>query len=206
MRAAILAVALSFIPSTANAQLEEIRYKRILTHFEDNEKAYTFWWYGWAGFYLAAAVGQGTLGLLTDREGPRADAIVGTIKATLGFLGIVVLAPRAPITTAGELRAMDASTPEARAARLRYAEERLRYVADRARFGTSWIPHILSTAVNLAGTYYLWLAHDRFTTGWGQLISGMAIAEAQILTRPTKSIYAAKVLVGPTSLTLSGSF
>jgi hypothetical protein len=103
---------------------------------------------------------------------------------------------------------MNASTPEARLARLREAEKLLDRAADDEIGGHSVFAHLATDVVTLAGTCVLWAGYHTYGNGWLNLIGGTVVGEAQILTRPTAAIaarraYRAGALTLPTGSTFS---
>jgi hypothetical protein len=166
---------------------DDARYRWILAELERTEKSERTWWRVWTASYAALAAGQGTFALLIRDDGLRADATVGAVKSTLGFLA-TLLSPHAAVGAPAILSEMDASTAEARRKRRRRAEELLHASAKDESFGISFLPHVAAAAANLAGAYVLFHDHKRYVPGWFSLASGTFVAELQIVTQPTGSI------------------
>lgn len=166
---------------------EAARYAFLVASLEHERPAMQLWWTGWTLGYAGLAAGQAGAALFWPDDGTRIDATVGAVESTLGVVGMLIT-PRTPIDAPDELRAMDASTPQARARRLRRAEHLLAKSAEDEALGQSWLPHLEAALVNYAGTSVLWFGYHRYAGGWLNLIGGTAVSELQILTRPTASI------------------
>jgi hypothetical protein len=152
------------------------------------------WFTAWTVTYAGLTVGQGGLALALHDPGWRADATIGAIKSSLGLAVILVL-PHTVLHARAELRDADASTASregstmtARRLRRLRAEELLRASAAEDAFGTSWVPHVAAALTNLAGVYVLFHDYGQYTLGWASLITGTAVAELQIATRPTLAL------------------
>ncbi|MBI3199936.1 MAG: hypothetical protein HYZ29_00250 [Myxococcales bacterium] len=192
IRAIALCVALMLVVSPALATEEGRvgeRYRFILAELEQGEGNAALWWNGWTFGFAAATVGQTVLALAVDDRGWRIDNAVGAATSGLGAIG-TALEPRTPITAAADLRAMDASTPAARALRLRRAEQLLRDAAQEELDGRSWFPHVAGAATTLAASAVLWYGYDRYSSGWLNLLGGTLVTELQIASRPTAAVRA----------------
>lgn len=191
-RAIALCVALMLVVSPALATEEGRvgeRYRFILAELEQGEGNAALWWNGWTFGFAAATVGQTVLALAVDDRGWRIDNAVGAATSGLGAIG-TALEPRTPITAAADLRAMDASTPAARARRLRQAETLLRAAAQEELDGRSWFPHVAGAVTTLAASAVLWYGYDRYSSGWLNLLGGTLVTELQIASRPTAAVRA----------------
>jgi hypothetical protein len=165
------------------------RYDAIVRALDAGEGSAKLWWWGWTGILGGIVVGEGTIALATSNPGTRADAVVGTVGSALG-VGAMFLSSRAGFTYRDRLARMDASTPEARLARLREAERILDATANDEELGQAWFVHVGGNAVTLAGTFVLWAGYHQYWGGWLNLVGGVLVSEAQILTHPRAAIRA----------------
>jgi hypothetical protein len=184
---------------SSTADDTDARTASIVSALADGESAARLWWVGWTVGFAALTVGEGTVALATHDAGVRADAVVGLSGSALGTGTMLFLASRAAFAYRGRLDAIDPSTPEGRRARLVEAEKILDEAADDEAFGRSLIVHLGGDAVVLASSFVLWAGYHRYASGWLNLISGTAVAEAQILTHPTAAITARKAYRAGTS-------
>lgn len=163
---------------------ERARYEFLLTSLERERPKVKLWWTGWTLGYAGLTAGQGAAALFFPERGARIDAAVGAAESALGVIGMLIT-PHTVTGAPDELRAMDGSTPGARAARLRRAEALLEQSAGDEEDARSWAPHVEAALVNYAGSATLWFGYQRYAGGWLNLLAGTAIAELQIITRPT---------------------
>ncbi|GEM_PF-1114315 len=168
----------------ADGDRTDERYDFILGELERGEGNAGLWWNGWALGFALATVGQGAVAVAASDRGWRIDNAVGAASSGLGLIGTLI-EPRTPITAAADLRAMDSTTPRARALRLRRAEQLLRSAAQEEVDGRSWFPHVAGAATTLAASAVLWYGYDRFASGWLNLVGGTLVCELQIASRPT---------------------
>jgi hypothetical protein len=175
----------------ADPSLEDVdaRYEAIRSALGEGESSARLWWYGWNAGFVALTLGEGTVLLVTHDPGQRVDSSVGLIGAAIGS-GALLISSRAAFTYRGRLAAMDASTPAARLARLHEAERILDRAADAETAGQAWFAHVGGDALTLAGTFVLWAGYHRYASGWLNLVGGVIVTEAEILTRPTAAITA----------------
>jgi hypothetical protein len=190
-------------PSPAEVDGVDERYAAITGALDRGEASARLWWWGWTGIFTGILVGEGSVALAThDRT--RADAVVGTVGAALG-LGSMFLASRSAFTFRARLARMDSSrracstptssvcdstSPEARLARLREAERILDEAANDEEQGRAWYTHVGGDVVTLVGSFVLWKAYHEYWDGWLNLVGGVIVNEAQILTRPRAAIRA----------------
>jgi hypothetical protein len=196
LRAAALTTVLSLAltaPAAADpapADDTDARYAAIGSALADGESAARLWWVAWTTGFAALTLGEGTVAIVTHDPGTRADAVVGMSGSALGVGAMLLLTSRSAFAYRGRLARCDASTPEARLARLREAERILDEAADDETGGRSPWAHLGGDAVVLAGSFVLWAGYHRYASGWLNLIGGTISTEAQILTRPTAAIEA----------------
>ncbi len=186
-------IAVVLAPRAAHAESDEVRYERILAALDRAGASSERWWNGWAIGFAACGAGQGVLAIAARDDGLRVDSAVGAVSCGLGVVGML-LEPRTAIGAGGELRAMSSSAARARQLRLRRAEALLGQVAREQSDGRSWVPHVLGSAVNLAGSAVLWLGYQRYGSGWLNLLGGTVVTELQIATRPAAAISEARAL------------
>jgi hypothetical protein len=188
---ALLSLAIT-APAAADPALADTdaRYAAIVSALADGESAARLWWIAWTAGFAALTVGEGTVAIATHDPGTRAEAIVGMSSSAIGVGGMLLLTSRAAFTYRGRLARLDASTPEARLARLREAERNLDEAADDETAGRSPWAHLGGDAIVLAGSFVLWAGYHRYASGWLNLIGGTISTEAQILSRPTAAIEA----------------
>jgi hypothetical protein len=171
------------------ADSDDARFAWIDGALERAERPSRTWFTLWTVTYAGLAAGQGGFALAVHDTTWRADAVIGAIKSTLGFAAILVI-PHTVLHARSELRAADASTPMARHLRRLRAEELLSASAAEDAFGTSWVPHVAAALTNLAGVYILFHDYRADALAWISLLTGTAVAELQIATRPTLALRA----------------
>lgn len=148
------------------------------------------WWNGWLAGYGVATFGQVAAAAGADSEKQKQDMRVGAATTALGAVGQLVF-PLDAGRLARQLRDVPGDTPEARRAKLTFAEEALRRSAAQEKLGRSWQAHALSGAVNLAAGLVIWKHYDRpARDGLAMFAVGQLISEIQIFTQPTKAIRA----------------
>jgi hypothetical protein len=172
-----------------DTESDEARFAWIDDALERAEAPTRAWFTVWTLTFAGLAVGQGGFALAVHDPAWRADATIGAIKSTLGF-AVILLAPHTVLHARSELRELDASTPTARYHRRRRAEELLAASAEQDAFGTSWVAHVAAALTNLAGAYILFHDYQAGALGWASLLTGTAVAELQIATRPTLALRA----------------
>ncbi len=162
------------------------------------------WWYGWLGGYAAATAVQGGLAIAnaknikavsdavsedvnTDRKFA-ADMLVGGATTALGLVGMLI-DPFTPLSAPGDLRALPDSTPEARLAKLRKAEDLLRQCARREKEGRGLTTHLLNLGVNAAAGVVTAAAFKRpWTDGLINFGIGEAVSLLNIFTQPCRAV------------------
>src|SRR5882672_580702 len=110
----------AFDPATVDA-----RYDEIHAALRRGRPAAKTWWETWTSTYAVLTAGQIEAAAAAEERGLRADFVVGAVQSAAGLAGMLVATPTTPIHAVSSLEAMDARTPEARAARLRRAERLL---------------------------------------------------------------------------------
>jgi hypothetical protein len=146
-----------------------------------------FWWSAWYYGYMVVTVGQASVALGTTNSGLRIDSSVGAAFASLGVLGLGVF-DFPPRHAAATLGALPADTPVERRRKLARAERLLSAGARAEVVGRSWVAHVAGGGVTLTSSLVLALAYKRIVSSIVTLVSGVAITEAQIFTRPTAAI------------------
>ncbi len=165
------------------------RYAAITASLEEGEGRARLWWYGWTIGFAGLTAGETTVALVAN-DGTRVDAVVSAAGSALGLGAMLFFVSRTAFEWRGPLAAYDATTPAGRLARLKEAERILDKIADDETMGHSIFAHLASDVVTLAGTFVLWAGYQRYTSGWINLIGGVVVGEAQILTMPTAGIRA----------------
>jgi hypothetical protein len=156
---------------------------------ERDGPAARLWHRGWLWGYAGLTVGEGGVALAAKpSSGLRLGSAVGSVKSGIGFLSML-FSPSTASSADAELHAEPEQTPEERRAKLQLAEHLLKKSASEQRFRTWFLP-LGAAAVNLAGTYVLWLGYKSYSQGWISLASGMAVAELQYFTAPSGSMEA----------------
>jgi hypothetical protein len=177
--------------SVARAQPTDSAAERRLGQLEDvlktDQSRARTWKTVWMIAFGALTVGQGAFAVLTDDQGLAAEAGVGAVKSGLGF-GALLIFPFHATSAYSDLEELPGRTPAERRAKLRAAEELLGASAQDEEFGIGWPARLASSAVNLAGAYYLWIEHERFAGGWLSLVTGMGVSEIQFRTQPTGAL------------------
>ncbi len=145
------------------------------------------WWsWGWISGY-SALTGYGVYGLLSDWPERKAYNIVSITKTTLSG-SLLIFMPFYPRHTASDFNLLPEETTEDRLKKLEKGEEWLKRNSAKCQSGIHWLKsHILKISVNLVGGGIVW-----YFDGWkrGLLSAGLGIivAEATILTQPTRPI------------------
>jgi hypothetical protein len=145
------------------------------------------WWHGWYFGYMVVTVGQAGVALATTSRGLRTDTAVGAAFATLGVVGLGVF-DFPPRHAAADLRAVAGATPAERRRKLARAERLLAASARNEVLGRSWIPHVAGVVVTGTSSLVQAFVYQRVASSIVTLLSGVAITEAQIFTRPTAAI------------------
>ncbi len=184
---------MSGVPAVAEPRApypdEEVsrRLAFIETRLERATPSACLWWSAWYYGYIAVTLGQASVALAVKDPGLRTDSAVGAAFASLGVVGLGVF-DFPPRHAAATLRALPAGTPAERRRKLARAEGLLSAGARSEVAGRSWVAHVAGTAVTLTSTLVLALAYKRVVSSIVTLVSGVAITEAQIFTRPTAAI------------------
>jgi hypothetical protein len=145
------------------------------------------WWTVWTASYSAATLGGAGVALLANSHPLRVSAGVLAAKSVLG-VGSLALTWRPLWGATAELHAMDATTPEARAARLARAEVLLERRARAESIARGWITQVASIGVNLAGSAVLWFGYQQHRSALVEAGTGLAICEIQIWTAPRGAV------------------
>ncbi len=187
----LLAAAALASSATAAAEPSDAEVSQRLNFIETRLQRATFsarlWWSAWYYGYVVVTVGEAGVALGTTNRGLRTDSAVGAAFATLGVLGIGV-APFPPRYAAATLDALPAGTPAERRRKLARGERLLGDSAKAEAGGRTWVAHVAGCGVTLASSLVLALVYKRITSSIVTLVSGVAITEGQIFTRPTAAI------------------
>jgi hypothetical protein len=173
-------------PERADAEVAQ-RLAFIETRLERATPGATLWWSAWYYGYVAITVGQAGFALAVKDTGLRTDTAVGAAFSSVGVLGLGVF-DFPPRHAAADLRALPANTPDERRRKLAKAERLLAACSSAEIAGRSWIPHVAGVALSLTDGLVLAFAYRRLVSGIVAFVSGVAITEAQVFTRPTAAI------------------
>ena len=149
------------------------------------------WWYGWYTGWTTLTTGEVVFAIAAKDRGFRVDSAVGAASCSLGVIPLA-FAPFVPRTAAASLRTLPGDTPEQRRRKLTVGEDLLRRSAARESLGRSWVTHALGITVSVAAGLILALGYKRPVTGTINIVTGIALTEAQIFTQPTAAIGAWK--------------
>jgi hypothetical protein len=164
------------------------RYAFVDAELERSRGPAQAWWTVWTASYSAATLGGAGVAVLATGHPLRISAGVLAAKSVLG-VGSLALTWR-PLWggATADLHAMDATTPEARAARLARAEVLLERRARAESIAHGWITQVASIGVNLAGSAVLWFGYHQQRSALVEAGTGLAICEVQILTTPQGAV------------------
>jgi hypothetical protein len=152
-------------------------------HLEYRQRDAKWWYYGWTTFYGIGIVVQSVQAGLEDDKSDRVDDIIGAVKATGGFVRLLVV-PLQAKDGADRIQAMPADTREQRLQRLAAAEQQLSTNAKQADRRYYWLQHAGNVGVNVAGALIVWQGFDDAKTAWTSAGIGIAVGEAMILSQP----------------------
>jgi hypothetical protein len=163
------------------------RYAFIDAELERSRWPAQAWWTVWTASYSAATLGGAGVALLATSHSLRVSSGVLAAKSVLG-VGSLALTWRPLWGATVELHAMDATTPEARAARLARAEVLLERRAKAESIARGWVTQVASISVNLAGSAVLWFGYRLRRSALVEAGTGLAICEIQIWTAPQGAV------------------
>ncbi|HTA93594.1 MAG TPA: hypothetical protein VK745_28645 [Polyangiaceae bacterium] len=159
------------------------KYAFIDAELERTQQPAQTWWTVWTTTYSASTLGGASVAVLAKSYSLRLSAGVLAAKSLLG-VGSFALTWHPLLGAAPDLHALDARTPEARAARLAQAEALLERRADAEAISRGWVTQIASIGVNLAGGAVLWFGYGQHRAALVSMGAGLAISELQIWTTP----------------------
>jgi len=163
------------------------RYAFVDAELERSRWPAQAWWTVWTASYSAATMGGAGVAVLATSHSVRVSGGVLAAKSALG-LGPLALTWRPLWGPTAELQAMDATTPEARAARLARAEVLLEQRAKAESIARGWVTQVASITVNLAGSAVLWFGYGLHRSALIEGGTGLAICELQIWTAPQGAV------------------
>lgn len=183
---------LGWAASPARADVGDVadvdrRYAFIDAELELSRGPAQAWWTVWTASYSAATLGGAGFALLATSHPLRVTGAALAAKSILG-LAPLALTWRPLWGATAELHAMDATTPEARAARLARAEVLLERRAKAESIARGWVTQVASISVNLTGSTVLWFAYGLHRSALIELGTGLAICEVQIWTAPQGAV------------------
>jgi hypothetical protein len=170
------------LSSLDDRQIDE-RLAYLEQHLEDGQLYARAWYDWWTTFYGLGIVVQSVQAGLEDDKSNRVDDILGAVKATGGFVRLLVRPLQAKYG-ADRIRAMPAVTRDERLQRLASAEEQLRINAKEADRRYSWLQHAGNVGVNVAGALIVWQGFDDAETAWTSAGIGIAVGEVMIWSQP----------------------
>ena len=173
-------------PRLSDAEVSR-RLAFIEARLERGTRSAALWWYAWYFGYMTVTIGQAGFALAIKDRGLRTDTAVGAAFSSVGVLGLGAF-DFPPRHAAGTLGAWPESTPDERRRKLAKGERLLAASARSEVVGRSWIPHVAGIGLSLTSSLVLALAYKRVVSGIVTLLSGVAITEAQVFTRPTAAI------------------
>ncbi|MCA9492213.1 MAG: hypothetical protein KC621_19910 [Myxococcales bacterium] len=133
------------------------------------------WWWTWVGTFGALTVGQGVLAATTTDPDVRVVDLIGAASSGIGVANLLV----SPYP-GRHARADLASIGDDEAALLDLFER----TAQAERFQTGWLAHAGGLVVSAAPAVLIWAVYDQPETATLNLVGGVALSEAQILTSP----------------------
>jgi hypothetical protein len=141
------------------------------------------WYDWWTTFYGIGIVVQSVQASLENDKSDRVDDIIGAVKATGGFVKLLVQ-PMLAKYGADRIQRMPADTRDERLQRLASAEEQLRINAKEADRRYYWLQHAANVGVNVAGALIVWQGFDDEKTAWTSAGIGIAVGEVMIWSQP----------------------
>jgi hypothetical protein len=162
------------------------RYAFIEAELERTRQPAQTWWTVWMTGYSAATLGGAGVALLAKNHTLRVSAGVLAVKTLLG-VGSLALEWRPLLGAEPDLHAPDATTPDARAARLAQAEALLERRAEAESIARGWVTQLSSIGVNLAGGAVLWFGYHQHRAALVGTATGLAVSELQIWTTPSSA-------------------
>jgi hypothetical protein len=191
------------VPDAGSPALHEQDPTRRLTwiaeHLSAAEGNARLWTFGWGGGIAAAGVGS-LIAVPFVAPGDRVDWYTGAVSAGVGVAAFV-FAPPAILHDAPALRA-DLARPRTEAdlcSLLASAEARLVHDARDEEQQGRWYIHVGNLVFNAGLGLFLGLGYHHWSGGIINAVSGAAVGEAIIFTRPTARI-------GDLGSYLSGTF
>lgn len=183
--ASLMAEVPADIQSLGDAAVNE-RISYIEKSFNSVQTGARWWSWGWISGYTGLT-GYGIYGLVSDWPERKAYNIVSITKTTLSA-SLLIFMPFYPRHSASDFNDLPGATREERLTKLATGEKWLRRNAAKCSSGVHWLKsHVLKISVNLVGGGIVW-----YFDGWKRgLLSaglGIVIAEATILTQPTRPI------------------
>ena len=183
---------LGWAASPARADVVDVadvdqRYGFIDAELERTRWPAQAWWTVWTASYSAATLGGAGVAVLATSYSVRVSGRVLAAKSALG-VGSLALTWRPFWGATAELHAMDATTPQARAARLAQAEVLLERRAKAESIARGWVTQVASITVNLAGSAVLWFGYGLHRAALIEGATGLAICELQIWTTPQGAV------------------
>ncbi|HEY1535864.1 MAG TPA: hypothetical protein VGF76_17710 [Polyangiaceae bacterium] len=163
------------------------RYAFIDAELERSRGPAQAWWTVWMASYSAATLGGAGVALLANSQPLRVSSGVLAAKSILG-VGSLALTWQPLLGTTAKLHAMDATTSEARAARLAQAELLLERRAKAESIARGWVTQVASIGINLAGSAVLWFGYDQHRSALVSAGTGLVISEIQIWTTPRGAV------------------
>ncbi len=162
----------------------EARYQALEERLEALEGPTERWFYGFAGLHGGLMVGALALAQHSDSPGGKKELYTAAFGSGVGLVSLVAFEPKT-LAALEVLRGARASDLETKRAAILRAEALLRRHAASARFGRSWLAHLISGAYAIGAAAVLWKGFDRPRGAVRQLIGGMIIGQGRLLLAPS---------------------
>ncbi|MCB9688399.1 MAG: hypothetical protein H6735_25390 [Alphaproteobacteria bacterium] len=175
------------LASAARAEPAEVDVGELLA---ENRPRAQRWWWTWVGTFGALTVGQGVLAATASDPDLRAVDLIGAASSGIGVANLLV-SPYPGRHARADLRAIGDDD----AALLDLFER----TAAAERFQTGWLAHVGGLVVSAAPAALIWVVYDQPETAALNLVGGVALSEAQILTSPRHVLRARRARDGLTA-------
>ncbi len=183
---------------------------------EAEEHPNRIWYWGWASFLGAVAVGQSIIAATTSNEGTRITAYVNIPASAAGMLAVLLVPPAAAFGLE-DIRRMPEETEAQRTAKASALHSLFDRSVEQQRFYRSPLNHVVGLTVNAGLAALLYFGWKLGARALLMLVGGTIEWELQIFTRPTAALDLASgraespirglhVVPLPNGLALAGTF
>lgn len=151
-------------------------------------QAYQAWQAGWMVVMALGVAGQASWANFPMSRGERAALLVGTLKASVGAVAVATMPdPDPPGVWGGDV-----------CQQLHTAQSALAELAEVQAASTTVWRHVGSVLLNLAGTVFVGMVYDDWTSAVTSGLVGVAVGQAVLHTRPDGALdSSASVTAGP---------